>query len=81
MQMQMSCCSRPKWAEFQQLACVSSPDYLKQTSTKMSETGLRFMFKLESDNDVETQEEVTTSRMQQDVSECLVDEFMLLMWS
>ena len=56
-------------------------DYLTQTSTEMSETVLPFMFKLESDNEGETQEEVTTCRMQQDVSEWLVDEFMLLMWS
>jgi len=39
------------------------------------------MFKMESDNDGETQEEVITCRMQQDISECLVDELMLLMWS
>ena len=39
------------------------------------------MFKPDSDKDGETQEEVTTCRMQQDVSEWLVDEFMLLMWS
>jgi len=46
----------------------------------MSETVLRFKFNLESDNDVETQEEVT--KMQQVVSECLVGECMLLlMWS
>jgi len=39
------------------------------------------MFKMESDNDGETQEEVTTCRMQQesqDVSEWLVDVFMSL---
>ena len=34
------------------------------------------MFKPESDKDGETQEEVTTCRMQQDISEWLVDEFM-----
>jgi len=48
-----------------------------QTSTKMSETVLPFMpfmFNLESDNDVETQDEVTTCRMQQDISEWLVDD-------
>jgi len=39
-----------------------------------------FCLKLESDNVGETQEEVTTCRMQQDISEWLVDEFMLLMW-
>jgi len=39
------------------------------------------MFKLELDNDGEIQEEMTTCRMQQDVSEWLVDEFMLLIWS
>jgi len=39
--------------------------------TKMTET-----VKMES-----VKEEVTTHRMQQDVSEWLVDEFMLLMWS
>jgi len=32
------------------------------------------MFKTESDNDEETQEEVTTFWMQQDVSEWLADE-------
>jgi len=47
----------------------------------MSETVLPFMFKLEPVKDGETQEEVTTCRMQQDISEWLVDEFMLLMWS
>jgi len=36
---------------------------------------------MESVKDGETQEEVTTCRMQQDVSEWLVDEFMLLMWT
>ena len=34
------------------------------------------MFKPDSDNDGETQEEVTTRRMQQDISEWLVDGFM-----
>jgi len=47
--------------------------YLTQTSTKILETYLPFMFKLELDNDGETQAEVTTCRMQQDVSEWLVD--------
>jgi len=36
---------------------------------------------MESVKDGETQEEMTTCRIQQDVSEWLVDEFMLLMWS
>jgi len=36
---------------------------------------------MESVKDGETQEEVTTCGMQQDVSEWLVDEFMLLKWS
>jgi len=44
----------------------------------MSETVL---CKLESGNDVEAQEEMTTCRMQQEVCERLVDEFMMLMWS
>ena len=68
-------------AELQELVRVSSSDYFTQTHTKMSETVLPFMFKLESDNDGETQEEVTTCRMQQEVSEWFVDTFMLLMWS
>ena len=38
------------------------------------------MFKPESDNDGETQEEVTTQK-QQDISEWLVEEFMQLMCS
>jgi len=38
---------------------VSSSNNLTQTSPKMSETVLPFMFKLESDSDGETQEEVT----------------------
>jgi len=42
---------------------------------------LHFMFKQESDKDGETQEEVTTCRMQLDISEWLVDSFMSLMWS
>jgi len=33
-------------------------DYLTQTSTKMSETVLPFMFKLKSDKDGKTQEQV-----------------------
>jgi len=47
-----------------------------QTRTKMSETVqpfMPFMFNQESDN-VETQEEVTTCKMQQDISEWLVDD-------
>jgi len=47
-------------AEFQELVvCVSSSDYLMQTSSKISEIVLPFMFKLESDNDGETQEATT----------------------
>jgi len=49
-------------AEFQELVyvcvCVSSSDYLTQASTKMSETVLPFMFKLKSDKDGKTQEQV-----------------------
>jgi len=39
------------------------------------------MTEMESVKDGETQQEVTTCRMQKDISEWLVDEFMLLMWS
>jgi len=37
-----------------------------------------FMFKLESENHEEIQEEVTTCRMQQGISGWLVDEFMFI---
>jgi len=47
----------------------------------MTETVLLYNVKTESVKDEETQEEVTTCRIQQDISEWLVDEFMLLMWS
>jgi len=48
---------------------------ITQTNTKMSELVLPFMFnKLELDN-----EEVTTCRMQQDIFEWLVHEFILMM--
>ena len=56
-------------AELQQLA-------LTQTCTENFKNFQPFMLKLDSDNDGETQEEVTTCRMQQDISEWLVDEFM-----
>jgi len=63
-----------KRAELQEL-CVSSSDYLTQRSNAMSETVQPFMFKPMLDND-ESQGEVTTCRMQQEVSEWFVDECM-----
>jgi len=45
-------------AELQELV-LSSSDYIPQTRNKMLETVLPFMFKVESDNDGETQK-VTT---------------------
>jgi len=56
--------------------CVSSSDY--RHTLKISKT---FMFKPESDNDGESQEEVARCRMQIDISEWLIDEFILLKWS
>jgi len=63
--MQMSC-SRGRGVL---AAAISSRRHTKMTETvKVSQ---RFR----------TQGEVTTCRIQQDISEWLVDEFMLLMWS
>jgi len=59
--------------------CVSSCDFLTQTHSNDRNCSL-FNVKMELVKDGETQE-VTTCRIQQDVSEWLVDEFMLLMLS
>jgi len=67
-------------AELQELVFVSCVDYLTQTHTNDRNCS-PINVKTESVKDGETQEEVTTCRIQQDVSERLVDEFMLLMWS
>jgi len=65
--MQMSCRGRG----FKSLCVLAASRH-----AKITETVLTLNVKMES-----VREEVTTCRKQQDVSELLVDEFMLLMWS
>jgi len=71
--MQMSCCKERGFKSSYELAAAAITSH---TLTKITETVLPLMLKKSQDG--ETQEEVTC-RMQQDVSEWLVDEFMLLM--
>jgi len=63
-----------QWAELQESVQECSSDYLSQTYAKMSEIVLPFVFKPESDKDGD--KEVPICRMQQSISEWLVDEFM-----
>jgi len=65
--MQMSCYSQHRGRSYNNLCPFTSYRYALKLSM--------FMFKLESANDGETQEQMTTCTMQQDISEWLVDEF------
>jgi len=60
---------------------AASAAIISSRHTKMRETVLPSMLKQSQSKIGETQEEVTTCRLQQDVSEWLVDESMLLLWS
>jgi len=65
--MQRSCYSQDKGRSYNNLCPFTSYRYALKISM--------FIFKLESGNNGETQEEVKTCTMQRDISEWLVDEF------